>query len=354
VARRIVGACDEQGIPREDVLIDCLTMAVSTNQSAARTILDAIRLVKAELPGVRTVLGVSNISFGLPFRELLNATFLTAAFEAGLDLAIMNPLSQRFMDAVAAWRVFNGEDKGAAGYIEANAGRTATVAVAGAPSGASLPAAGEASAHTPQERIHAAVLQGRGEPVAEEVQALIAAGAKPLDVVNDVLIPTLDEVGERFEKGAFFLPQLMASAEAAKAGFNAIREASPAEDVPAKGAIALATVKGDIHDIGKNIVKMLLENYGYQIHDLGRDVDPQAFVDEVVHAHIELAGLSALMTTTVPAMAETIELLHEQAPWCKVMVGGAVLNPEYARMVGADFYARDASESARIAAEVLG
>ena len=354
VARRIVGACDEQGIPREDVLIDCLTMAVSTNQSAARTILDAIRLVKAELPGVRTVLGVSNISFGLPYRELLNATFLTAAFEAGLDLAIMNPLSQRFMDAVAAWRVFNGEDKGAAGYIEANAGRTATVAVAGAPSGASLPAAGEASAHTPQERIHAAVLQGRGEPVAEEVQALIAAGAKPLDVVNDVLIPTLDEVGERFEKGAFFLPQLMASAEAAKAGFNAIREASPAEDVPAKGAIALATVKGDIHDIGKNIVKMLLENYGYQIHDLGRDVDPQAFVDEVVHAHIELAGLSALMTTTVPAMAETIELLHEQAPWCKVMVGGAVLNPEYARMVGADFYARDASESARIAAEVLG
>jgi 5-methyltetrahydrofolate--homocysteine methyltransferase len=354
VARRIVGACDEQGIPREDVLIDCLTMAVSTNQSAARTILDAIRLVKAELPGVRTVLGVSNISFGLPYRELLNATFLTAAFEAGLDLAIMNPLSQRFMDAVAAWRVFNGEDKGAAGYIEANAGRTATVAVAGAPSSASLPAAGEASAHTPQERIHAAVLQGRGEPVAEEVQVLIAAGAKPLDVVNDVLIPTLDEVGERFEKGAFFLPQLMASAEAAKAGFNAIREASPAEDVPAKGAIALATVKGDIHDIGKNIVKMLLENYGYQIHDLGRDVDPQAFVDEVVHAHIELAGLSALMTTTVPAMAETIELLREQAPWCKVMVGGAVLNPEYARMVGADFYAKDASESARIAAEVLG
>ena len=363
VARRIVAACDERGIPREDVLIDCLTMAVSTNQSAARTILDAIRLVKAELPGVRTVLGVSNISFGLPYRELLNATFLTAAFEAGLDLAIMNPLSQRFMDAVAAWRVFNGEDKGAAGYIEANAGRVASVAASGSglATGASGTSTGTsassiqgASPQTPEERIHAAILQGRGEPVAAEVPLLVAAGAKPLDVVNDVLIPALDEVGKRFEKGTFFLPQLMASAEAAKAGFNAIRDASPAGDVPAKGAIALATVKGDIHDIGKNIVKMLLENYGYEVHDLGRDVDPQAFVDEVVRAHIELAGLSALMTTTVPAMAETIELLHAQAPWCKVMVGGAVLNPEYARMVGADFYARDASESARIAAEVLG
>lgn len=351
VARRIVQECDKLGIPREDVLIDCLTMAVSTNQGAARALLDAIRLVKDELPGVRTVLGVSNISFGLPYRELLNATFLTAAFQAGLDLAIMNPLSQRFMDAVAAWRVFNGEDQGAEAYIRdyANVQPGVTPRVA-----QTSKQAQQASQDVqPAERIHAAVLQGRKEPVADEVHALLAEGADPLSLINDVLIPALDDVGDKFQKGTFFLPQLMASAEAAKAGFNAIRDASSASDVPTKGAIAIATVKGDIHDIGKNIVKMLLQNYGYQVHDLGRDVDPQAFVDEVVRHHIRLAGLSALMTTTVPAMAQTIELLREQAPWCKVMVGGAVLNPEYARMVGADFYAKDASESARIAAEVL-
>ena len=360
VARKIVAACDEEGIPREDILIDCLTMAVSTNQRAARTILDAIRLVKAELPGVRTVLGVSNISFGLPFRELLNATFLTAAFEAGLDLAIMNPLSQRFMDAVAAWRVFNGQDERAERYIEENAGRKDGVAAAGTQvpndAGGSLPSAagGAGLCETPAERIRTAILQGRGEPVADETKALLASSAEPLLLVNDVLIPALDEVGKRFEKGTFFLPQLMASAEAAKAGFNVIRDATSAGDVPVKGMVAICTVKGDIHDIGKNIVKMLLENYGYEVHDLGRDVEPQAFVDEVVRHHIQLAGLSALMTTTVPAMAQTIALLREQAPWCKVMVGGAVLNPEYAQMVGADFYAKDASESARIAAEVLG
>lgn len=354
VACRIVTACDAWGIPREDVLIDCLTMAVSTNQDAARAILGALRLVKAELPGVRTVLGVSNISFGLPFRELLNATFLTAAFEAGLDLAIMNPLSQRFMDAVAAWRVFNGEDLRAERYIAGYADRTErTTAPSATPAGGVPSSGASGQGLTPGDRIREAVLQGRGEPVANEVHALLAEGAEPLGLVNDVLIPALDEVGVRFEKGSFFLPQLMASAEAAKAGFAAIREAAPAGDVPTKEAIALCTVKGDIHDIGKNIVKMLLENYGYQIHDLGRDVDPQMLVDEVVRHHIRLAGLSALMTTTVPAMAETIELLREKAPWCKVMVGGAVLNPEYAQMVGADYYAKDASESARIAAEVL-
>ncbi|MBO7674292.1 MAG: homocysteine S-methyltransferase family protein [Atopobiaceae bacterium] len=354
VARRIVDACDQQGIPREDVLIDCLTMAVSTNQQAARAILDAVRLVKRELPGVRTVLGVSNISFGLPYRELLNATFLTAAFEAGLDLAIMNPLSQRFMDAVAAWRVFNGEDLRAQAYIAANAGRTDASAKAEKPSASSEQQEATAVASTPHERVRAAVLQGRGEPVATGVAELLSAGLEPLALVNDVLIPALDEVGALFEKGTFFLPQLMASAEAAKAGFDAVRDATAASDAQPKGAVAICTVKGDIHDIGKNIVKMLLENYGYEVHDVGRDVEPQAFVDEVVRHHIRLAGLSALMTTTVPAMADTIALLREQAPWCKVMVGGAVLNPEYAAMVGADYYARDASEAARIAAEVLG
>ncbi len=362
VARSIVQACEAHGIARQDILIDCLTMAVSTDQDAALTTLEAIRLVKDEFPGVRTVLGVSNISFGLPYRELLNATFLTAAFEAGLDMAIMNPLSRRFMDAVDAWRVLNGQDTGAQDYIAANADRkpagagspaTAPAQATEAQGAATAPSAAKQPAQDPAERVRSAVLQGRGEPVAQGVRELLSANAAPLELVNELLIPALDEVGERFEKGTFFLPQLMASAEAAKAGFAEVREATSSNEVASKGVVALCTVKGDIHDIGKNIVKMLLENYGYEVHDLGRDVEPQVLVDEVVRHHIRLAGLSALMTTTVPAMAQTIELLREQAPWCKVMVGGAVLNPEYARMVGADYYAKDASEAAHVAGEVL-
>ena len=399
VARRIVATTDAAGIPREDVAIDCLTMAVSTNQLAGRAILDAIRLVKAELPGVRTVLGVSNISFGLPYRPLLNATFLTAAFSVGLDLAIINPLDERLADAVAAWRVFNGEDDHENSYVQVYAERAArekeAAKAAAAPAvpdgvwlhfsddswrqfgqaagttappeagaapfaaeaGAAAPAASAADALSGAEpavrELHDLVLAGRSGPVPEVVRTLLATH-DAMFVIDEVLIPALDEVGGKFEAGTFFLPQLMASAEAAKAGFEEIRASSDNADVASKGKIALATVKGDIHDIGKNIVRMLLENYGYEVVDLGRDVDPQAFVDTVVEQNIRLAGLSALMTTTVPAMGETIKLLREQAPWCKVIVGGAVLNPEYAEMVGADFYAKDANESARIAGEVLG
>lgn len=359
VARKIVSAADELGIPRHDVVIDCLTMAASTDQTQPQEIIEAIRLVKQELPGVRTVLGVSNVSFGLPYRELVNATFLTACFGAGLDLAIVNPLSQRYRDAYAAWRALSGEDDNAQAYIAEYAGRKDGVPSATAPSadkgGAASPAIDESS--TPEERIRALVLSGRKEAVPAEVRALLSDGVASHDVmyaINQVLIPALDEVGARFEKGTFFLPQLMASAEAAKAGFTVLREESAGSGVPSKGKIALATVKGDIHDIGKNIVRMLLENYGYDVIDLGRDVDPQTVADAVVEHHVKLAGLSALMTTTVPAMAETIQLLHVQAPWCKVIVGGAVLNPEYAEMVGADYYAKDAAESARIAGEVLG
>jgi len=361
VARKIVAASDALGIPRSDVVIDCLAMAASTDQTQPRQIVEAVRLVKQELPGVRTVLGVSNISFGLPYRPLVNATFLTACFGAGLDLAIVNPLDQRYQDAYAAWRALSGEDVSAQRYIAAYARRkdgvpaqnTATRGVGGTTSGVE----GPTKAASPEEHIRELVLSGRKEAVPNEVRALLSDDDPAHDVmytINQVLIPALDEVGDRFEKGTFFLPQLMASAEAAKAGFTVLRESASTDDVPSKGRIALATVKGDIHDIGKNIVRMLLENYGYDVIDLGRDVDPQVFTDTVVEHHIKLAGLSALMTTTVPAMAETIQLLHLQAPWCKVIVGGAVLNPEYAQMVGADYYAKDAAESARIAAEVLG
>ena len=408
VARRIVDACDELGIARQDVIIDCLAMAASTDQTAPRAILDCIALVKRELPGVRCVLGVSNISFGLPFRPLVNATFLAAAFAAGLDLAIVNPMNERLMDVVNSWRVLSGEDVSAQEYVATYAGRTdapgaagkagaagssvafdtsttqgmaetlgsvagllqdiagklGTVPAGGAPEQSAGVSAGQPDqgaavlpAESAEGQVRELVLAGRKGPVPGAVQAILTdadASHDAMYVINQVLIPALDEVGARFEQGTFFLPQLMASAEAAKAGFSVLKEAASTSDVPSKGKIALATVKGDIHEIGKNIVRMLLENYGYDVIDRGRDVDPQAFVDCVVEHHIELAGLSALMTTTVPAMAQTIELLREQAPWCKVMVGGAVLNPEYAQMVGADYYGKDANESARIAAEVLG
>ena len=368
VAQRIVAATDAAGIPRQDVVVDCLCMAASTDQSAPRAILDGIALVKRELPGVRTVLGVSNISFGLPFRPLVNATFLAAAFAAGLDLCIINPCQQRMMDVVNSWRVLSGEDQSAQAYVAGYAARSdaapaATTAAASgttsaAPS-AGTPAQGQATptaaADDPMAQARAMVLAGRKGPMPALMHDILAQH-DVLFAINDVLIPALDEVGVRFEKGTFFLPQLMASAEAAKAGFNTIKEVNDAAgvEVASKGKVAVCTVKGDIHDIGKNIVKMLLENYGYDVIDLGRDVDPQVVVDTVVREHLQVVGLSALMTATVPAMADTIELLRQQAPWCKVIVGGAVLNPEYAKMVGADYYAKDAAESARIVGEILG
>ena len=356
VARKIVAATDAAGVPRRDVAIDCLAMAASTDQTAPRAILEAIRLVKAELPGVRTVLGVSNISFGLPFRPLVNATFLAAALGAGLDLAIVNPGVRRMMDVVDSWRVLSGEDESARFYVEHYADRSdaAPAPVPGDQGGRAEKDGPAAAPADPVERARALVLDGRSGPMADAVREVLL-DHDALYAVNEVLVPALDEVGRRFEDGRFFLPQLMASAEAAKAGFEVLREAASASGAPAteKGPVVVCTVRGDIHDIGKNIVRMLLENYGYEVVDLGRDVAPEAVADAVVARHAPLAGLSALMTSTVPAMGETIELLRERAPWCKVVVGGAVLTPEYARMVGADFYARDAMETVRIAGEVI-
>ena len=358
VARKIVAATDAAGIPRHDVAIDCLAMAASTDQSAPRAILGAIRSVKEELPGVRTVLGVSNISFGLPFRPLVNATFLSAALGAGLDLAIINPGARRMMDVVDSWRVLSGEDAQARFYVEHYADRTDAAPAASPSPGEKdappAPVTGEPAPADPVSRARALVLDGRGGPMAE-VMGEVLRDHDALYAINEVLVPALDEVGRRFEAGTFFLPQLMASAEAAKAGFEAVRAAAaPGEAASAgKGEVVICTVRGDIHDIGKNIVRMLLENYGFDVVDLGRDVDPETVAATVVERRARLVGLSALMTTTVPAMAETIELLRARAPWCKVVVGGAVLTPEYAEMVGADFYAKDATETARIAERVF-
>ncbi len=348
IAERIVKEAEERGVPRTDIFIDCLVMSASTNQAEVVEILRAVTLVKERL-GVKTVLGASNVSFGLPARPVLNATFLAAAFAAGLDAPITNPLDDRLKETIDSWKVLCGQDEGAPAWIEGYADWTPGEA----PAKTAQAAAADGSPAQVSE-LHELVLSGVKGPIPEIVNALLA-DTDPMDIVNNMLIPALDEVGNRFEAGKFFLPQLMASAEAAKAGFDTIREytAKDGQEDAGKGPIVLATVKGDIHDIGKNIVRMLLGNYGYHVIDLGRDVDPQVVVDAALANNAPLVGLSALMTTTVRSMEETIALLHEQAPQVKVFVGGAVLNPEYAEMVGADYYAKDAAESARIAAEVI-
>ena len=380
IARRIVRAAEEVGIPREDVVIDCLAMAASTNQRQVAQILRAMRLVHEEL-GVRCVLGVSNISFGLPQREMVNAVFLSQAFAAGLDLAIMNPKSRRMCDVVATQRVLNAQDEGAAAFIERYAQASnpydvpASVQASGAGaagasakdaqvdgaagSGAPMPAgagasqdaaAGLADGADALSRARHLILTGRKAQM-EAVTRELLASRDALEVIDGCFIPVLDEVGAKFERGELFLPQLMASAEAVKVGFDTVKACVPAGTAQDKGDIVLATVKGDIHDIGKNIVKMLLENYGYRVHDLGRDVAPEAVLECVQATGARLVGLSALMTTTVRSMEQTVELLHREAPGVKVMVGGAVLTPEYAATMGAEYYAKDAAESARIAGE---
>ena len=352
IAERIVREAARYGIGPERILIDCLVMTASTNQAQVMEILSAMRLCKENL-GVKCALGVSNVSFGLPARPLLNSTFLTAAFACGLDCPIMNPASSRSMDAVRSFKVLSGEDEGSARYIDTYAGWTdpykIATGAAEAGSGTTPLATGETGSFS---TLQQKVISGRKGEVAQEVSSLLATN-DPMDLVNNELIPALDEVGDRFDKGTFFLPQLMAAAEAARAGFDTIKAALPGSSVASKGKICVATVQGDIHDIGKNIVKMLLDNYGYTVIDLGRDVDPQAVLDAVRAHRVSLVGLSALMTTTVANMEATIDLLHRKAPGVKVMVGGAVLTPEYAAQIGADFYAKDAAESARIAEQVF-
>ena len=370
VAERIVEAAERCGIPRTDVVIDCLTMACATNQSEALEILRAVTMVKERL-GVRTALGVSNVSFGLPQRNMVNSTFLAAAFGCGLDMPILNPKAKRYTDTVNTFRVLNCQDAGAVEFIgeyadaadpytagTAGAGAAVGAAEAAQPSGAA-DAAAECPVEVPEALSDAAdavrdmvhlILTGRKGPMGPATEALLE-GHNPLDLVNGVFVPALDVVGQKFDKGEFFLPQLMASAEAVKVGFDVVKAhmGDSADDGMGSNAIAVATVKGDIHDIGKNIVKMLLENYGFRVVDLGRDVEPEEVLRVASEQGIRLVGLSALMTTTVRAMEQTVELLHEKLPGCKVMVGGAVLTPEYAEQIGADYYAKDAAESARIA-----
>ena len=355
IARRITEAALAAGIPREDIYIDCLTLTASAQQEDVLATVQALEACKKEL-GVRTVLGVSNISFGLPCRTYLNTTFLTMAMYAGLDLAIMNPSSEEMMAAVYAYNVLTNRDKQSTKYIERFADRVpASTALAQAAKAASAASAAEAELTGPYAALMKAVEKGLKGDAAAHTRALLAE-KQPLEVVDEALIPALDIVGAKYEKGTLFLPQLLQAASAAQSAFEEIKTAiaQKGEDSASKGRIVLATVKGDVHDIGKNIVRVILENYGFEVLDLGRDVPVETVVDTVREKDVHLVGLSALMTTTLKSMEETIAALHAAQLDCKIMVGGAVLTPEYAEKIGADWYAKDAKRSADIAKEFFG
>ena len=355
IARRITEAALAAGIPREDIYIDCLTLTASAQQEDVLATVQALEACKKEL-GVRTVLGVSNISFGLPCRTYLNTTFLTMAMYAGLDLAIMNPSSEEMMAAVYAYNVLTNRDKQSTKYIERFADRVpASTALAQAAKAAPAASAAEAELTGPYAALMKAVEKGLKGDAAAHTRALLAE-KQPLEVVDEALIPALDIVGGKYEKGTLFLPQLLQAASAAQSAFEEIKTAiaQKGEGSASKGRIVLATVKGDVHDIGKNIVRVILENYGFEVLDLGRDVPVETVVDTVREKDVHLVGLSALMTTTLKSMEETIAALRAAKLDCKIMVGGAVLTPEYAEKIGADWYAKDAKRSADIAKEFFG
>ena len=350
IAKRILEAAEAYGVAREDVWIDCLTLTVSAQQEQARETLRAVRMVREEL-GLQTVLGVSNISFGLPNRALMAQTFLIEALHAGLTLPIINPNQRELMDAVAAFRALSGEDENCGAYVERFAGYT--------PLQPGAPAAG---GKHPEQGARQDTALTLDEAIARGLKAEAAARAREalksateLDIVDGYLIPALDRVGEGYEVGRVFLPQLLSAAQAAQAVFEVIRTelADKGGARVRRGRIAMATVRGDVHDIGKNIVKTVLENYGYDVLDLGRDVPPETIVNAVLENGIQLVGLSALMTTTLQAMEETTALLKKLPNPPRVFVGGAVVTPEYARRIGADYYTKDAKASVEVARQVF-
>ena len=340
IAERILKTAESYGIGKKDIVFDTLTMTVSTDPHAAAITLDALRTIREEL-GCHTVLGVSNISFGLPERDVLNAHFFTLAMQNGLSAAIMNPSSAAMRNAYLAFRALRGMDTGCAAYIS----RVTSIGPAAA--------AQSVAAKDTLPPLQHAILKGLVNAAMRETAELLTT-REPLDVINEEIIPALDLVGARFEQKQLYLPQLLLAAEAAGAAFEQIRQNASQENKEDANQIpfVLATVEGDIHDIGKNIVKLLLENYNFKVIDLGRNVPAEQVLAAVQDYHAPLCGLSALMTTTVPAMEQTIALLHEHAPDCLVVVGGAVLTEEYAAQIHADFYAKDAMETVRYAERV--
>lgn len=346
IARRIVERAADYGIPPHELVFDPLAMAVSAEPTAALVTLETVR--RLHEMGLHTSLGVSNVSFGLPHREFLNAAFYAMALQNGLCAAIMNPSSAEMMKTYRAFCALTAQDENCAAYIDFATDFVPETAAA--PTATPVAATGsEAEAGT----LRHAIEKGLREEAGVLARALLDT-TPPLELIDQHIIPALDEVGRGFEQKTVFLPQLLMSAEAAKAAFDAVKERMPADRAASGDKIVVATVQGDIHDIGKNIVKVLLENYGYRVIDLGRDVPPETVVAAAVEHGAKLVGLSALMTTTVPAMEETVRQLHAALPHCKAVVGGAVLTQEYADQIGADAYARDAMETVRYAARVFG
>ena len=337
IARKILLTAALYGINKKDIIFDPLAMTVSADKMSAVTTLETVKKITEQL-GCNTSLGVSNVSFGLPSRDLVNVAFFTTAMENGLSAAIMNPYSERMMEAYYSFNVVKGLDENCMDFINFASQQEVQ------------PTAKQESSLTLKEAIE----KGLKEKASEITTAMLGNSA-PLDIVNAHVIPALDNVGKRFEEKKLFLPQLLMSAEAAKASFEVIKATMSADGSSVKkGSIVIATVHGDIHDIGKNIVKLLLENYGYNVIDLGKNVPPETVLRAVTDNHAPLVGLSALMTTTVPAMEETVKLIKENAPWCKTVVGGAVLTQDYADKIGADKYAADAMETVRYAESVIG
>lgn len=344
IAEKILDTAAKYGIERKDIIFDTLAMTISADNKAAIATLNALKTIKNEL-GCHTSLGVSNISFGLPNRDAINGTFFALALESGLSAAIMNPYSADIMKTYYTYKALKGLDENCAEYIGA-----ADLFAVTAPT---TTAETKKTAEEFSSELQRAVIKGFKEKAAELTKAILLS-VDPLEIVNNEIIPALNTVGKSFEEKTVYLPQLLMSAEAAKSAFEVIKSfMAGGEKAANKGTFVIATVHGDIHDIGKNIVKLLLENYGFNVVDLGKDVPPEAIVKKVVELHASLAGLSALMTTTVPAMEETIKQLGAQAPWCKTVVGGAVLTQEYADKIGADKYAKDAMEAVRYAEAIV-
>lgn len=341
IAKKILSAAEKYGIDKKDIIFDPLALTISADANSANETLKAIKIIRGEL-GCKTSLGVSNVSFGLPQRDVINSAFFTLALGNGLSAAIMNPYSTEMMKAYHAYLALSGNDDNCAEFISFAASLPDSSQIA--PSATKSSAAADAISSS---ELEDAIVKGLRDRAAELTEKLLGSN-DPLEIINGDVIPALNTVGKGFEEKRVFLPQLLMSAEAAKASFEVIKARVPSS-ASSKCRFVIATVKGDIHDIGKNIVKLLLENYGFDVTDLGKDVSPEDIVDKVVELHAELVGLSALMTTTVPAMEETIKLLRERAPWAKIVVGGAVLTKEYADDIGADKYAKDAMETVRYA-----
>ena len=351
---------DEYGIPRQDVIIDCLALTISAQQEQAMETLHAVEYVSRHF-GVHCTLGVSNISFGLPQRKYVTVSFLTQAMYCGLDLPIINPNQLEIMDAVASFRALSGQDESCMSYISRFAGRqdstpeTQASSAGSSPGSADFVPSGSSKAQPDGRLLHEAVLLGLADEVREQTRSLLE-NRTAMQIIEDYLIPALDDVGEQYEKQKLFLPQLINAANAASAGFELIKDrlARTGGESVSRGKIVLATVEGDIHDIGKNIVKVVLENYGYTVIDLGRDVPPEKVLMAARQQDAKLVGLSALMTTTLPAMEKTIQVLREAGCPAKVVVGGAVVTAGYAKEIGADYYAKDAKETVDAARSVYG